>query len=202
MRRSKAKEKILETAMIMLGEVGYGSINVNTLALEAGVSIGTLYYHFPEGKLSILIETRKMISTRYENSFRERLGEAFIDNVESFDDGISHLLDVLIDIHRKERLALAAMESEVLGNLAVYDEVAGTIDVGDLIKEDAEPVVNILSELLVRFPVMELSLRDAIKVSKVLDVLIHRFVYVESIFGTENEFKEILNKIIYSLLRS
>ena len=33
-----------------------------------------------------------------------------------------------------------------------------------------------------------------------MDMLIHRYVYMEQIFGTEQEFREIINKIICILL--
>jgi hypothetical protein len=54
------------------------------------------------------------------------------------------------------------MESEVLGNLAVYDEVAGNVAVGDLVRQDTVPVVGVLSALFDRFPIEGLVLDDAL----------------------------------------
>lgn len=201
MRESKARKRILEVAGEMFGRVGYGSINVNEIAHEAGVSIGTLYYHFPEGKLSILMEIRRQVADQYGRSFEERLDLGRIMEAASFDEGLGLLLEGLIEIHRESRLVLAAMDSEVLSNLASYDGVVRSVSVGELMESDARPVIGVLEALLERHPGEGLSLdgRGA-RVSKVVDVLIHRFVYVESMFGSEGEFVEMLVRIVRALL--
>ena len=201
MRESKAKKKILRTADEMFKRVGYASLNVNEIAHEAGVSIGTLYYHFPKGKMSILMEIRRRVADQYERSFEERLDLGRIMEAASFDEGLGQLLKGLIEIHRESRLVLAAMDSEVLSNLASYDGVVRSVSVGELMESDARPVIGVLEALLERHPGEGLSLdgRGA-RVSKVVDVLIHRFVYVESMFGSEGEFVEMMIRIVRALL--
>jgi len=200
MRHSKARERIIQTTEAMFSEVGYGGLNVNHVAEKAGVSIGTLYYHFPDGKVSILMAMREQISARYEEAFMERLGEGFVDDVSSFDEGLDRLLDVLINVHMENRLVLAAIESEVWGNLGLYDSLAEGIDVVSLMVQDAEPVLGVLSALLDRYPVEGLVLGDGVHFFKVMDMLIHRYVYLESTFGTREEFKRLVKKITYALL--
>lgn len=201
MRESKAKKEILRVADEMFRRVGYASLNVNEIAHEAGVSIGTLYYHFPEGKVSILMEIRGRIADEYKKRFSEKLDAERLDEAASFDEGLEWLLETLIGIHREERLVLAAMDSEVLSNLASYDRVAESIVVEDLMKSDARPVVEVLDALLSGHPEEGLTLkgREA-KVSKVVDILIHRFVYVESMFGSEREFLDMMIRIVRALL--
>lgn len=201
MRESKARKEILRVADEMFRRVGYASLNVNEIAHEAGVSIGTLYYHFPEGKMSILMEIRGRIADEYKRRLSEKLDAERIDEAASFDEGLEWLLETLIGIHRKERLVLAAMDSEVLSNLASYDQVAESIVVEDLMESDARPVVGVLETLLSRHPEEGLTLkgREA-KVNKVVDILIHRFVYVESMFGSEREFLDMMIRIVRALL--
>ena len=201
MRESKAKKKILRTADEMFKRVGYASVNVNEIAHEAGVSIGTLYYHFPKGKLSILMEIRRQVADQYGRGFEERLDLGRIMEAASFDEGLGLLLKGLIEIHRESRLTLAAMDSEVLSNLASYDGVVRSVSVGELMESDARPVIGVLEALLERHPEEGLNFdgRGA-RVSKVVDVLIHRFVYVESMFGSEGEFVEMLVRIVRALL--
>jgi AcrR family transcriptional regulator len=201
MRESKAKKKILQVADEMFKQVGYASLNVNEIAHEAGVSIGTLYYHFPEGKVSILIEIRRQTADHYGRNFAERLDLKRIQEASSFDEGLEWLLETLIGIHREERLVLAAMDSQVLSNLSSYDKVAESVVVGDLMESDAKPVVGVLETLLSSHPEDGLTLkgREA-RVNKVVDVLIHRFVYVESMFGSEREFIDMMIKIVRALL--
>jgi AcrR family transcriptional regulator len=201
MRESKAKKKILQVADEMFKQMGYAKLNVNEIAHEAGVSIGTLYYHFPEGKKSILMEIRGRIAEEYKTRFSERLDTERIHGAASFDEGLEWLLKTLIGIHREERLVLAAMESEVLSNLAQYDKVAESIVVQDLMESDARPVVGVLETLLSRHPRDGFTLRGrGVKVNKVVDILIHRFVYVESMFGSEREFLDMMIDIVRALL--
>lgn len=201
MRESKAKKEILRVADEMFKRVGYASLNVNEIAHEAGVSIGTLYYHFPEGKVSILIEIRREIADRYEKKFAERLDSERLQETASLDEGLELLLNNLIDIHREERLVLAAIESEVLSNLTSYDQVAESISVEDLMESDARSVIGVLETLLEKHPEKGLTIvgREA-KINKVIDVLIHKFVYVESMFGSEREFLDMMIRIVRALL--
>ena len=201
MRESKAKKKILQVADEMFKRVGYAKLNVNEIAHEAGVSIGTLYYHFPEGKTSILMEIRERIAEEYKTRFSERLDTERIDEAASFNEGLEWLLETLIGVHREERLVLAAIDSEVLSNLASYDKVVESVNVRDLMESDAGPVVGVLEALLSRHPGDGLTLkgREA-RVNKVVDVLIHRFVYVESMFGSEREFIDMMIDIVRALL--
>jgi len=202
MRQSKAKQKILQVAENLIPTVGYSGLNVNTVAEDAGVSIGTLYYHFPEGKVSIVMEIRKQISARYEIVLRERIGEGFVDSVSSFDEGFDKLLDVLIEVHRDGRLVLAAMESMVLGNLGAYDALVDDVDVDSLKQEDAMLLLEVLTTFLDRFPMPNLSLDNGVRAMIVLDILIHRFVYAEPVFGSKQEFKQMMSKIVNSILTS
>ncbi len=201
MRESKAKKKILQVAEEMFSRVGYASLNVNEIAHEAGVSIGTLYYHFPKGKTSILMEIRRQIADKYVRRFEERLAPESLQGTASLDEGLELLLETLIEIHREERLVLAAMDSEVLSNLAAYDRVAESVSVEEMMRSDAEPVSRVLRTLLLRHPEKGLSLEGKeARVNKVIDVLMHRFVYSEATFGSEQEFVDMMVKIVRALL--
>jgi AcrR family transcriptional regulator len=201
MRRSKAREKILKVAEEMFKQVGYANLNMNKLAHEARVSVGTLYYHFPEGKISVLMEIRKRIVSEYEKIFSEKLETRFLDEVMSFDEGLEVLLETLIGVHREERIVLAAMESEVLSNLVSYDQVSKSVVVEELMESDARPVVDVLKALLRRYPEEDLNLDGkGARISKVVDVLIHKFVYLESLFGSKQEFIKMMVKIVRALL--
>lgn len=201
MRESKAKKKILQIADEMFSRVGYARLNVNEIAHEAGVSIGTLYYHFPKGKMSILMEIRRQIAEKYLRRFEERLAPESLRGTASLNEGLELLLETLIEIHRRERLVLAAMDSEVLSNLAAYDRVAESVSVEEMMRSDAEPVTRVLRILLERHPEEGLSLdgKEA-RVNKVIDVLMHRFVYSEATFGSEPEFIDMMIKIVRALL--
>lgn len=201
MRESKAKKRIIETADGMFNRVGYADLNVNEIAHEANVSIGTLYYHFPNGKISILMEIRKQRAEHYTRNFAEKVDLERLRGISSLDEGLELLLKSLIDIHREERLVLAAMDSEVLSNLIAYDRVAESVSVKELMESDAKPVIGVLEVLLGMHPEEALTINgNGARVNKVVDVLIHRYAYVESTFGSEREFIDTLIRIIRALL--
>jgi hypothetical protein len=68
-------------------------------------------------------------------------------------------------------------------------------------ESDARAVTGVLQALLERHLGEGLSLdgREA-RLSKAMDVLIHRFVYVEQMFGSEREFIDMMIRIIRALL--
>ena len=201
MRESKAKKRILETANGMFNSVGYADLNVNEIAHEADVSIGTLYYHFPEGKVSILMEIRRQRAELYEKRFTERFDSEGLGKVASFDEGLELFLRNLIEIHRDERLVLAAMDSEVLSNLVSYDELTESIDVKALMESDAKQVTGILQSLIDTYPDEGLTLKGKeVTVTKFIDTLIHRYVFVESTFGSEENFVDAMKRVIRALL--
>ena len=202
MRESKAKKRILEVANRMFREVGYANLNVNEIAREAEVSVGTLYYHFPDGKISILMEIRTQIAERYTKRARERLDPTLLQETESLVDGLGLLLETLIELHRGERFVLAAMESEVLSNLAAYDNVAESVEVGELMESDSKPVTDALEALLTSHPEEGLTVKGCgVRVNRVIDVLIHKFVYAEATFGTQKEFIEMMTRIVQAMMQ-
>ena len=89
----------------------------------------------------------------------------------------------------------------MLSNLTSYDQVAESVSVEDLIESDARSVIGVLETLLENHPEEGLTIvgKEA-KINKVIDVLIHRFVYVESLFGSEREFLDMMIKIVRGLM--
>ncbi|MFX1350300.1 MAG: TetR/AcrR family transcriptional regulator, partial [Promethearchaeota archaeon] len=59
MMKTTVKEKIMEIAIKLFKEEGFVNTYIKEIAAKAKVSIGTLYYHFPQGKLSIFQEIGK-----------------------------------------------------------------------------------------------------------------------------------------------
>jgi len=147
------------------------------------------------------MEIRGKIAEKNARRFAERLPPERLRRTTSLDEGLELLLETLIKIHREERLVLAAMESEVLSNLLEYDRVAETVAVDEMTRSDAEPVSRVLGTLLESHPEETLSLEGVeARVNKVVDVLVHRFVYSEATFGSEREFIGMMIKIVRALL--
>jgi AcrR family transcriptional regulator len=201
MRRSEAKERVMEVAREMILSLGYADLNVNELAHKAKVSVGTLYYHFPEGKTSILMEIRNQIADHYAKIFDDELRVERLRETRSFNEGLELLLKNLIDIHRRDKVFIAAMEARGLLNLNALSQVAESVPVRELMEADSQPVTRVLKMLHEMHPEGDLHINaEGVKVHKVIDTLIHKFVYMESTFGSEAEFIDMIVKIIRVLL--
>ena len=52
---SSAKERILVIAEELIESKGYVNVSARSIAKKAEISVGTLYHHFPRGKMEIVI---------------------------------------------------------------------------------------------------------------------------------------------------
>jgi AcrR family transcriptional regulator len=52
---SDIEHRIIDTAIELISRKGYSEVSSREIAREADISVGTLYYHFKEGKPEILI---------------------------------------------------------------------------------------------------------------------------------------------------
>ena len=53
-RTSNAREKLIQTAMQLIWQRGYGAVGVSALCREAGVKPGSFYYFFPSKRDLVL----------------------------------------------------------------------------------------------------------------------------------------------------
>jgi len=203
MRKSAAKRRILEVADNLIREKGYATLNVNEIAHQAKVSIGTLYYHFPKGKSSILLETRANMADESIANLEKELGkEQYLEASKDFKDGLRKFLFVLLKLHRRDRQFLIAMEGEIFTNMETYLEAIDNVDLDDLFLKEINASLHPIKELMKRFPKENVSTEGKEKqVHKVIDTLIHRHIYFGYNFGTDEEFIDMLTKIVYTLLR-
>jgi len=203
MRKSAAKRRILEVADNLIREKGYATLNVNEIAHQAKVSIGTLYYHFPKGKSSILLETRANMADESIANLEKELGkEQYLEASKDFKDGLRKFLFVLLKLHRRDRQFLIAMEGEIFTNMETYLEAIDNVDLDDLFLKEINASLHPIKELMKRFPKENVSTEGKEKqVHKVIDTLIHRHIYFGYNFGTDEEFIDMLTRIVYALLR-
>ncbi|TFF97959.1 MAG: TetR/AcrR family transcriptional regulator [Promethearchaeota archaeon] len=118
MEELSAKEKIIETTRKMIEEEGYNNLNVNKIAKEAGVAIGTLYWHFKRGKPSILKEiVRKGYTDFLDDSILENI------NKDSFSKFIREFINKYIKQHQENRRLIIAVEYALLENQTLFEDV-------------------------------------------------------------------------------
>ena len=201
MKKGKAKEKIMEIAITMFKEKGFGNTYVNEIASKAGVSIGTLYYHFPQGKLSILREIAKVSISDYTAKLK-KYGYSIEYDYDSITDALKNLILALVKMHNEERDFILALQVEFLSKLDDYLKIKDQNAAQEQFKTQTELFLKPFRELLKNFPEEGLVLdgRET-QVFRIVDILIHRHTFVDDTFGTEEDFVQMMTKIVLALLK-
>ncbi len=193
MRESKAKEAIVTTAQQLIEEKGYSNLNVNELAYLAEVSVGTLYYHFPKGKVDVLAE----IMSRKTEGFVSK-GSQLIEDDKILDKGMN-LEDILrwlfykiIELRRTDRQFLAAIQSEMFANPNGYLDLVKGYQTTDGLQQG----MNVLSEVIIKVAERDnVSLGDiqdgTDRILKVVGLLMTYQIIFPGFFGKDSDFVDL-----------
>jgi AcrR family transcriptional regulator len=100
-RSELTKEKILDTSLELFCKKGFYKVSTNEIARSANISIGNLYFYFPN-KETIFLE----ILDRYHQSFL-KIHEGFLRDVENSSKDPRHflrkLMEMIIERHENSR---------------------------------------------------------------------------------------------------
>ncbi len=201
MKKGTAKEKIMEIAIKMFKKYGFSKTYVNEIASEAGVSIGTLYYHFPQGKLSIFQEIGKSSISDYTPKLKT-YGYSIENEYDNITDALKDLILAIIKIHNEERDFILAIQAEFFSKLDEYLKIKEDIATKEQQNSQIQLFLKPFRELLKKFPKEGLVLdgKDT-QLFNVVDILIHRHTFINDTFGTEKEFVKMMSKIVLALLK-
>lgn len=201
MSKKSAKDKILEITKKLIEEKGYSNTNIRDITYLANVSVGTLYHHYKKGKIDLL----KEIITKSAIEFSEEVNtkKFFVGkDIHNFSDGLMIYFSALIMNHRKYRQFLAAMESEVLSNITFYDKLKSDIRSKEIRQIETNLFLEPIKILLEMFPQKDLTIKGKEKqIHGVIDILMHRHIYDEYTFESDEYFLQVLNKIVLSFLK-
>ncbi len=201
MRKFGAKEHIIDTIKSLIKKNGYGNINIKNVAKTANVSVGTLYYHFPRGKLDILITIFK----QFAEDFMEdavKLGYIEDNKFSSINEAIEFLLSILVKQHKKIRLTLAAWESEVLANLDYYIKLRENMNSIEEIQSEIKPLINYINNVIRQFPKEGLSIDGKeTQFHFLTEALIHKYAYGSDVFKNDEDFIKMMSKIVLTILK-
>jgi AcrR family transcriptional regulator len=190
MNDRNAKERIIQTSIRMIQEKDYNKITTNHIARKSGVSIGTLYYHFENGKPDIIKEIVKQ-------GYAEFLDEINLRNLtlEKLPGFLKNFLKRYLKQHEQNKAFLVAVEMAFLSNRKIfqdYEYIQSELKLIPLIS-------NVLKQL--EYPDKE-NLDD---VSKFLlysiDSIIHRHVICEDLLIGEEELIRYLSEMILRFIK-
>lgn len=118
---TNAKEKFIETAYKLFEVKGYNATGLNEILKESGAPKGSLYYHFPNGKEELALESIKLTGEKITTNLKKNL-EVFENPIDGIMLNINNLAEI-IDNNKKMHdmsISLVALEtynsSEVLRN--------------------------------------------------------------------------------------
>lgn len=204
MRKSKAKQSIVSTARKLIEKKGYSDVNVNEVAYVAKVSVGTLYYHFPNGKVDLLAEIMSQTTAGFVEEFNRQVGvEKVLEKGMSLEDILRWIFKKVLELRRPHRQFLAAIQSEMFSNpddyLAFVKKYQST--------DGLQQAMSILSEF-----VMKAGKSDVDRLSKVGDKLerVQRVVGLmmtfqimfPGYFGNDDDFIDLALKLFFEIMQS
>ncbi|MFX1410536.1 MAG: TetR/AcrR family transcriptional regulator [Promethearchaeota archaeon] len=191
MNQIEGKEKILKVAEELIVKNGYNIISARKIARDAKMSIGTLYHHFPNGKLSILYE----IILSYGNEIIENFDFSKIEKIDNPEIVKDQLLR-LIAHHRKFAPLIKGFEVELLTNKKLLEEL------DNLMKSQEIRFKKFCSDIILRFyPDIKEPEKTFSIIRRIFTTIIHTHVIFENFYGTDEELVEILYKMFNGLLK-
>ena len=137
-RVERSRQVILQAALDELGEVGYGSFRIESVAARAGVGKSTIYRHWTD-KLALIADAFEtfhvqMVPNTDTGSPRHRIESLVRHVAEVFvDSTFSVCIPALIEgAERDERLRKFHHEYSAERRQSLIDVIAGGIAAGDL----------------------------------------------------------------------
>ena len=186
----EAKEKILKVAKELIVKNGYSAISSRRIARASKVSVGTLYHHFPNGKLSILYE----IILSYGNEFIENLDISQIGQLTNPEVGKAYLFKYL-ERHRQFAPLINGFEIELLTNKNALK------DLEKLMQSEKNRLDTFLKNIFLKFyPNIKEPEKTFFIVGRICTNLIHTHVILDNFYGTDEEFVDILYRMLSGLL--
>jgi AcrR family transcriptional regulator len=202
MRKSEAKERILRTAEKAIRKKGYTNLNLNDIAYLAKVSIGTLYYHFPDGKTSILAE---LLSRMQQNAFETSGSLLKSDELlqgKTFDEVLSRLLRAVLDVRRNDRHFLAAVQIEMLSDLDKYENVVESLESLESMTQGWKMFVEFIDNLSKMFPDESIDIKGhETLIERMIGTLMTYQIMFPGYFGADNEFVANLVSMLRAIVR-
>ncbi|MGY5865696.1 MAG: TetR/AcrR family transcriptional regulator [Candidatus Thorarchaeota archaeon] len=201
MRKSKAKQSIIKTSQKLMEKKGYSDLNVNEVAYVAKVSVGTLYYHFPKGKVDILAEIMSQQVAGFVEEFRKQMGEEkILKEGMSLEDSLHLIFKKVIELRRPDRQLLAAIQSEMLVKPEEYLEFVNKYQRTDGLQQ----AMGVLSNILLKSETQKLGkLADKQEtVQRLVGLLMSYQIIFPGYFGSDDDFVDLAVSVFFEILKS
>ncbi|MFX1236614.1 MAG: TetR family transcriptional regulator [Promethearchaeota archaeon] len=193
MSQIEGKKKILSVAMDLIMKHGYSAISVRRIAREAKISIGTLYYHFPNGKVSILYN----IMGNFGTQFMELIDFSDFDKLLKSPERIRKFLIESMKQFREISPLIKGFEVELLTNKKFLANSKEIIDKRDEASKDF--ISNFVETYIPNFIGKEHLLTIF---GKILINIMYVQIILDNFYGTDDDLIEVILKIINGFFSS
>lgn len=186
----ETKERILKAAKKLIVKNGYSAVSSRKIAKESKISVGTLFYHFPNGKLSILYE----IILAYGNKFIESFDISQVGELNNPEVGKAYLFKYL-ERHRQFAPLINGFEIELLTNKNALK------DLEKMMQSEKNRLDTFLKSIFLKFyPNVKEPEKTFNIVGRICTSLIHTHIILDNFYGTDEEFVDILYRMLIGLL--
>ena len=176
---------ILTTFADLVNRHGYDTLSTRHIAKAAGISVGTIYHYFPEGKHSIASNYIEHVTDELFDTNIFRLGE------KSLKEFLEELIQRYLIVHKKNFEVHKAIDQAILADPVVYQQNQGAI------KLNMRKVVKELRHLGLYSSIKEpVVLNHFMLLFNVLEGLIHRHLFIYPLFENDGELILFLVKLL------
>jgi len=201
MKRGRGKAHLLKVARKIIEKKGYSSTHIIEVAREANISVGTLYYHFPRGKIDILIAIFKNITANYVKE-AEKLGYSPNKQFSSLEEALRFHLGIIVKLHKKYRITFTAWENEILPNLENIIKLRDEKDLAGILKGEMDLLFEQIRHIIKQFPKENITIEGKVEqLYFILQAIIHKYSLNDSIFISEEKFIDLISKITLIILK-
>jgi AcrR family transcriptional regulator len=178
---------LMENFLLLVEKKGFSAVKIIDIADRTGVSVGTVYRYFPEGKAS-------MLRFILEGHFSEiaDLG-TFRDMDESnVDAALESMITRHIEAHRRRLPAHIAINQAILMNRELLTEY--NTQLTDLFA-DLAPRIRAANAMLSAVP-PEVFFERLLLIFDIMEAVIHRHLFIRNIKATDEELVDFLKGVI------
>jgi AcrR family transcriptional regulator len=187
-RRNKQEkiDLIVRTFLKLVEELGYSNVSTNMVASRAGISIGTIYRYFPEGKAAILKEGFNDTVT----DFME-LSDLLKIITENDYDLIKKFVSKYLKGHQDYLQLHKAYEQALLSNKEIFSSFQENIE------EYAQKYINLAKDQEPKLKHISTKklVNTIVIIINVLESLIHHHLFHERIFEEDEDLIIYLTKL-------
>lgn len=184
------KEEILNVAEELIESKSYANVRVRNIADnigENGISVGTLYHHFPNGKIDILLAIAEKYSDVLDiNGF---LADPNAD--------LRAWLQKRLELDQKKRNFITAMEIEAMTH---PNEIRELFDESIKLRKQNQEFAGVAYKMMEKFAGKKISDKKAFNMILVMKTMIRRHVVFGNVFGSNDEFIDLLLTIVQALV--